>query len=97
VAELGAQLPELRPDLVFVGMGSPRQELLMEQLIAAWPAVYMGIGGSLDVFVGRRRRAPRWMQRIGVEWLFRFVENPSRLSRLPAYIRYAWLLARGKV
>lgn len=97
VSELKAQLALARPDLVFVGMGSPTQELLMDELIESLPAVYMGIGGSLEVFVGRRRRAPRWMQRVGAEWLFRFVENPSRLSRLPAYLRFAWLLGRGKV
>lgn len=96
VRELKADLANTSPDLVFVGMGSPQQELLMDALNKAWPTLYMGIGGSLDVFVGQRRRAPAWMQRMGLEWLFRFAENPSRLTRLPAYIRFAWLLARGR-
>jgi len=96
VRDLKSDLTSTRPDLVFVGIGSPRQELLMDALIGAWPALYMGIGGSLDVFVGQRRRAPAWMQRMGLEWLFRFAEHPSRLTRLPAYIRFAWLLARGR-
>jgi UDP-N-acetyl-D-mannosaminouronate:lipid I N-acetyl-D-mannosaminouronosyltransferase len=90
-------LHETKPDVVLVAMGSPRQEILMERLLAAWPALYMGLGGSLDIYVGQRRRAPRWMQRIGLEWLYRFVENPRRLRRLPAYGRFAWLLARGRV
>lgn len=93
---LKRDLAAAEPEIVLVGMGSPRQELLMAELMRAWPAVYMGLGGSLDVFVGRRRRAPRWMQRSGLEWVFRFVD-PRRLPRLGAYLRFASLLARGKL
>jgi len=97
IEALKRDLAAKRPDVVLVGMGSPRQELLMDELIRAWPAVYMGLGGSLDIFVGRRRRAPRWMQRSGLEWIFRFVDDPRRLPRLGARLRFAWLLARGKL
>lgn len=97
VESLRADLTAAKPDVVLVGMGSPRQELLMAELMGAWPAFYMGLGGSLDVFVGRRRRAPRWMQRSGTEWAFRFVDDPRRLPRLRGYIRFAGLLARGKL
>ena len=96
-AGLGPQFESLRPDVVFVAMGSPRQELLMDRLLRAWPALYVGLGGSLDVYVGRRRRAPRLIQRLGLEWAFRFVVDPRRLHRLPAYVRFAWLLARGRI
>ncbi len=97
VARLEASLVAARPDVVVVGMGSPRQEMLMARLGRAHPAVYVGVGGSFDVYVGRRRRAPAWMQRAGLEWVFRFVEDPSRLPRLGAYLRFAWLLARGRL
>ena len=97
IEALKHDLASAQPDVVLVGMGTPRQELLMAELIRAWPALYMGLGGSLDVFVGRRRRAPRWMQRSGLEWIFRFVDDPRRLPRLGAYLRFAWLLARGKL
>ncbi len=96
-AELVAHIVAARPDVVLVGMGSPRQELLMDRLIRMHPAIYMGVGGSFDVFVGQRRRAPRWMQRHGLEWVFRFVDDPSRLPRLGAYLRFAWRLARGRL
>ena len=86
-----------RPDIVFMAMGSPRQELLMDELSRAWPALFMGLGGSLDVYTGRRRRAPRWVQRTGLEWIHRFAVDPRRLHRLPAYLQFAWRLARNRL
>ena len=94
--DLKRDLVSARPDLVLVAMGSPRQELLMDELIRAWPALYMGLGGALDVYVGKRRRAPLWMQRAGLEWVFRFAADPRRLTRLGGYLRFAWLLAIGR-
>jgi UDP-N-acetyl-D-mannosaminouronate:lipid I N-acetyl-D-mannosaminouronosyltransferase len=92
-----AAIVDARPDVVFVAVGSPRQEKLMERLIAAWPALYLGLGGSFDAYVGRRRRAPRWMQQIGLEWAFRFASDPARLPRLPSYLRFAWRLTTGRL
>lgn len=94
---LATRLRASEARIVFVAMGSPRQELLMTELLAAWPALYVGLGGSLDVYCGRRRRAPRLVQRIGLEWAFRFVIDPKRLPRLPAYLRFAWLLATNRL
>jgi len=84
-----------RPQIVLVAIGSPRQELLMAQLYDRLPALYMGLGGSLDVLVGRTRRAPVLLQRLGLEWAYRFAVDPRRLPRLPAYLRFAWYLVRG--
>jgi len=90
-------LQERRPDFVFVAMGSPRQEVLMARLFAAVPAVYVGLGGSFDVYAGVQPRAPRWMQRAGLEWAFRFVQQPARLRRLPRYLRFVGFLASGRL
>jgi N-acetylglucosaminyldiphosphoundecaprenol N-acetyl-beta-D-mannosaminyltransferase len=71
-----------RPDIVFVAMGSPRKE----EFLARWKedleaSFAMGVGGSFDVYAGYVRRAPRLMQRFGLEWLFRVSQEPRRLVR----------------
>ena len=96
VAALEDRLRQRQPWIVLVGMGSPRQERLMERLNHAHPALYMGVGGSFDVFVGAKPRAPGWLQRAGMEWAYQFVRTPQRLPRLPAYLKFAWLLAIGR-
>lgn len=97
VPQLELELARLRPGIVLVGIGSPRQEILMDRLYTAHPAVYVGVGGSFDVFVGRKPRAPVWAQKAGLEWAYQFVRNPRRLHRLPAYLKFAALLAGGRV
>jgi len=76
------QIRQARPDLLCVAMGSPRQELFLarwrDQLRVPF---LMGVGGSFDVVAGLVRRAPRWMQRAGLEWLFRLAQEPRRLWR----------------
>ncbi|GAA1667762.1 hypothetical protein GCM10009830_11830 [Glycomyces endophyticus] len=70
------------PDLVYVGLGFPKQELVAVRLRAAAPrAWFLGCGASIDFIAGYRRRAPRWMQRTGTEWLFRMCSEPRRLVR----------------
>jgi UDP-N-acetyl-D-mannosaminouronate:lipid I N-acetyl-D-mannosaminouronosyltransferase len=92
-----AELASQQPDIVLVAMGSPLQERVMARLYQSVPARYVGLGGSFDVYVGDRRRAPSYLQRIGLEWLYRFYENPQRLPRLPAYLRFAALLALNRL
>jgi UDP-N-acetyl-D-mannosaminouronate:lipid I N-acetyl-D-mannosaminouronosyltransferase len=65
--DLLADVRRRQPDVVFVAMGSPQQEALMQQLYAVHPAVYMGLGGSFDIFAGRTSRAPAWLRRAGRE------------------------------
>lgn len=82
--ELHAALTAARPDLVFVALGSPKQELLIaglrELLPAAW---WIGVGISFSFVAGGVRRAPRWMQRLGLEWVHRLAQEPRRL-----FVRY---------
>jgi N-acetylglucosaminyldiphosphoundecaprenol N-acetyl-beta-D-mannosaminyltransferase len=70
------------PDLVYVGLGFPKQEHVMVRLRAVAPgAWFLGCGASIDFIAGYRRRAPKWMQRTGTEWLFRMLSEPRRLVR----------------
>ncbi len=77
-----AALRAARPQLVLVAFGAPKQELWMhrrEEELA--PAVLIGVGASLDFLAGRVRRAPRWVSRAGLEWLWRLSREPRRLWR----------------
>lgn len=65
--------------LVFVALGCPKQEKWMASVSHRIPAVLLGIGGALPVTVGEQKRAPRWMQRSGLEWFFRLIQEPRRL------------------
>lgn len=68
-------------DLLFVGLGSPKQELFLRRYLAQTGAkVGIGVGASFDFLSGRVRRAPKWLQRIGLEWAFRAATEPKRLG-----------------
>lgn len=73
---------ESRPDILFVAMGSPRKEQWLARHLKALGVPFaMGVGGSFDVIAGVTKRAPPWVQRIGMEWFFRFLQEPGRLWR----------------
>ncbi|GAC1683670.1 MAG: hypothetical protein NVS9B3_01650 [Gemmatimonadaceae bacterium] len=70
------------PDIVLVGLGAPKQELFSQRVRAAVaPAVMLSVGVSIDFTAGFVRRAPPWMSRAGVEWVYRLVQEPRRLWR----------------
>lgn len=95
---LARELATTRPDLVFVALGSPKQELLIERFRTAHPSgFYMGLGGSFDIYAGVKKRAPLWMQRRGLEWLFRFLSEPSRAPRETKRLKFLALLVMGKL
>jgi N-acetylglucosaminyldiphosphoundecaprenol N-acetyl-beta-D-mannosaminyltransferase len=78
-------LQEARPDLLFVAFGHPRQEFWIDQHRAELPAtVAIGVGGAFDFVAGVTRRAPIWMQRLGLEWLHRLLQQPWRWRRMRA-------------
>lgn len=85
-----------KPDVVFVAMGSPKQELLMEEMLEKHPAIYQGLGGSFDVYVGRVKRAPQWWVNHNLEWLYRLLKEPKRITRQIHLIRFIWNLQAGK-
>lgn len=86
-----------RPDVVFVAYGVPAQECwiarLRKELGAAGVAVAMGVGGALDILAGDVPRAPRWMRRAGLEWLYRLWREPWRWRRMLALPQFAALVA----
>ena len=70
------------PDLVLVAFGAPKQELWIDRFSdRIGPAVAMGVGGSLDFIAGQVKRAPAWMSRAGLEWLYRLLQEPRRMWR----------------
>ncbi len=80
--EISQELKALTPDFVFVGITSPIKEYLIEYLQNDGNnCVFMGVGGSFDVISGNISRAPKWMQKCGLEWLFRLMHEPRRLFR----------------
>lgn len=79
-----------KPDILFVAMGSPKQEQWIEQhRDNLHPTLYQGVGGSFDVLAGNVKRAPAAFQKMGAEWLYRLLKEPSRLKRqmnLPKFL-----------
>jgi N-acetylglucosaminyldiphosphoundecaprenol N-acetyl-beta-D-mannosaminyltransferase len=79
---VAAKIRRLGPDLLFLGMGSPRKELFLSEWGAGTGAsVVHGVGGSFDILAGITRRAPAWCQERGLEWLYRACQEPGRLGR----------------
>jgi N-acetylglucosaminyldiphosphoundecaprenol N-acetyl-beta-D-mannosaminyltransferase len=75
------KLRDARPHLVLVALGCPKQELWMAHNVSRYaPAVAVGIGASLDFIAGNVRRAPSWMSRLGLEWVFRLLQEPKRMA-----------------
>ncbi|MFF4039580.1 WecB/TagA/CpsF family glycosyltransferase [Streptomyces sp. NPDC001816] len=68
-------------DVVWVGLGTPQQDRRTAELAAVLPSMCVAVGAAFDFIAGHRRRAPRWMQRWGMEWLFRLTYEPRRLWR----------------
>jgi N-acetylglucosaminyldiphosphoundecaprenol N-acetyl-beta-D-mannosaminyltransferase len=83
--------------VVFVGLGSPRQEIfLADHLKETGCAVGIGVGGSFDVLAGNVERAPALWQRLNLEWLYRLVREPKRWRRQLALPRFVWLALRER-
>ncbi len=77
--------------LVTVALGSPKQELFMQKAQERYPnTLYMGVGGSYDVFVGKVKRAPLVWQQLGLEWLYRVLHQPTRWRRQVRLVKYAY-------
>jgi UDP-N-acetyl-D-mannosaminouronate:lipid I N-acetyl-D-mannosaminouronosyltransferase len=93
IESLGRELLERNARIVFLALGSPRQEELIARLRTFNPsAIYMGLGGSFDIYCGYKRRAPAWMRRASLEWLYRLSREPTRVLRQRRLITFAWLL-----
>jgi len=87
-------------EVLFVAFGAPKQEFWIARNFSALTTVRVaiGVGGAFDFLVGKKRRAPRWMRSLGLEWIFRLLIEPRRIGRiLRATIVFPWtVLLRGK-
>jgi N-acetylglucosaminyldiphosphoundecaprenol N-acetyl-beta-D-mannosaminyltransferase len=80
MAQLEQQIAAASPDIVFVGLGSPKQEILIARLREVFPrAWYLGVGVTFSFTAGDIHRAPAWMRRAGLEWCHRLAMEPGRL------------------
>jgi N-acetylglucosaminyldiphosphoundecaprenol N-acetyl-beta-D-mannosaminyltransferase len=92
-AEIAAEIRESGARILFVGLGSPRQEYwLSEFLPATGCGVGIGVGGSFDVIGGRIARAPRIYRQLGLEWFYRLTTEPHRWRRQLALPYFVWLV-----
>jgi N-acetylglucosaminyldiphosphoundecaprenol N-acetyl-beta-D-mannosaminyltransferase len=90
---------EANPDILLLGMSSPKKELFFESYKHKLKANYiLGVGGYFDILAGIIKRAPRWMQNTGLEWLFRLLQEPRRLWKryLIGIHQFFWLVTREK-
>lgn len=95
--DLITDISQKKPDVVFVAMGSPKQELLMEEMQKRHSALYQGLGGSFDVYAGNVDRAPEWWINNNLEWAYRLVKQPSRIKRQIHLVKFLYLLKRNKL
>lgn len=93
---LMADVAEKKPDVVYVAMGSPKQEFLMADMMAQHKAIYQGLGGSFDVYTGRVKRAPLWWQKHNLEFLYRFLKQPQRYKREYYRLKFLIWMMMGK-
>lgn len=88
---------EFKPDIIFMALGSPKQEIFIETHRALFPGtVCIGVGGAFDMLAGLTR-APKLARKIGLEWLWRLMQEPWRARRQLALLRFIYLLLLGKI
>lgn len=85
------QIKQSGAKFISVAMGTPKQELFIQKVYKEYPqALYMGVGGTYDVFTGKAKRAPKIWQNLGLEWLYRLLHQPTRWQRQLNLLRYAY-------
>ena len=96
-APVVAAINEARPAALFVCLGAPKQEKFMTAHQSELDVRFMiGLGGSLDGFAGTVKRAPRWMQRCGLEWFYRLVKEPKRIGRMMRLPKFVLAVLRRR-
>ena len=95
--KLTDHIAEKRPDVVFFAMGSPKQELLMEEMSERHQAIYQGLGGSFDVYTGNVKRAPKWWVDHNMEFAYRLIKQPSRIKRQIHLVKFLAMVQLGKI
>lgn len=89
--DLLQEIRNARPRLILAGLGSPKQEMFLAEILQYLPGtVGIGVGGSFEVLAGLKREAPDWLRQQGWEWLFRLAQDPRRVSKLPRLLKFWW-------
>jgi len=97
-SEVIKAVKDTKPDVLFIGIGAGRQEKwLKRHLMELGVGIGMGIGGSLDVISGHKKRAPAWIQKMYIEWLYRLFTEPDRWKRQLALPKFLYLTLFKKV
>ena len=92
--EIVERINAAKPDILFVALGNPKQELWMgRNLSKLGVGAVIGIGGTFNFIAGKVKRAPKWVQKSGLEWIYRIVQEPGRLWKRYAYglVKFSWL------
>lgn len=96
-AEIAHEVAATNPDILFVAMGIPRQEFFIRDTMSIIRArVAMGVGGSLDVHSGRAKRAPMFVQRLRMEWLWRLLQNPRKWRKTMKLPQFMAMVSRQR-
>ena len=92
------KIQQSAPDILWVGLGSPRQEQWMAAQTSRMNMVMIGVGAAFDFLSGNKPQAPRWVRRMGMEWFYRLLSEPGRLwRRYIQYPRFVWLVLLQKL
>jgi len=95
--ELIQDIVSKKPYVLFVAMGCPRQEKFIAKYMDILPcSIFMGVGGSFDVFAGIVKRAPEWMIKSGLEWMYRVSKEPYRIKRLGSIPKFLFIVFKDK-
>ncbi len=95
--KLEQSLQNTQPDIIFVAQGSPRQEFLMNDLSKKYPALYMGLGGSFDIYGGEKKRAPLLFLKLELEWFYRLLKEPTRIGRQLSLVKFFFFMGTNRL
>lgn len=92
------EMNRVKPDFIWVGLGAPKQEIWMAEHKGKVNGLMVGVGAAFDYFTGNIKRAPAWMQKCSLEWLYRLLQEPGRLWKryFVTNLKFLWLIFRGK-
>lgn len=96
--EIIKNINDTKPDVVWIGLGAPKQEKWMREHMDKVNGLMIGVGAGFDFLAGNIKRAPKWMQKCSLEWLYRLFQDPKRLFTryMKTNFKFIWLILRGK-
>lgn len=95
-AAIVKEIADKKPNIVLVALGSPKQEFFINKYRDQADAIWIGVGGSFDVFSGTKNRAPKVFQKLNLEWFYRLLKEPTRIGRMMAIPKYMNLINKEK-